>query len=271
MEALRLELHAAQRLSQAEEEASRAAARRVMMAAGAVIAADRQAALDRAQARRAAMDAKALLLEPAWLISDLRARILDEFDGHWPAILDVATTGELGLPFPRQLWQATLFAQFIEGRSILSGVSPGECAAHLTVQDLHESETKAIVREWFDVLVAAGYLLCAKAKKKRYSIGAARVRYTTASKRTPKAQRASEAQSRAARESAARAASVRSASGNPTESARRSGHRSYVPPAPPVVDPIRPGIALCRDCARPLAAMFVARGYHLMCSPVQRY
>ncbi|WP_370448969.1 hypothetical protein [Cryobacterium sp. Hb1] len=270
MEAQRLELHAAQRLSQAEEEASRAAARRVMMAADAVIAADKQAAVDRVLSRRAAMDAQALLLEPAWFTSDLRARILDEFDGHWPGILDVVTTGEPGLPFPRQQWQATLFAQFIEGRPILSGLSSGECATHLAAQGLHESEIKAIIREWMDELVAKGYLLCVKVKKKRYSIGGGRVRYTTASKGTPKAQRASDAHSRAVRENAALAASVRSASGNLTESVRRSEHRSYVAPMPLLVDPIRPGVALCRDCARPLAAMFVARGYHLMCGPDRR-
>lgn len=270
MEALRLELHTAQRLSQAEEEASRAAARRVMMAADAVIAADKQAALDRVHARRADMDAEAFLLGPAWLASDLRTRILDEFDGHWPAILDVATMGEPGLPFPRQQWQATLFAEFIEGRPVFSQVSAGQCAAHLTAQGLHDSERTAIIREWFDVLVAAGYLLCVKVKKKRYSIGPARVRYTTASKRTPKAQRASDANSRAARESAARPASVHPASGNRTESAPHSEQRTYASPAPLVVDPIRPGVALCRDCARPLAAMFVARGYHLMCGPDRR-
>ncbi|TFD52358.1 hypothetical protein E3T46_05685 [Cryobacterium sp. Hh11] len=267
MEAMRLELEGAQKLSRAEQEASRAAAQRVMMAADAVIAADKQEAIDRVLARRAAMDARALLLEPAWLTSDLHLRILDEFDGRWPGVLDVATTGEPGLPFPSQQWQATLFAQFIEGRPIFSQLSSGQSAAHLTAQGLRDVESTAIIREWFDVLVAEGYLLCVPVKKKRYSIGPSRVRYTTAIKRTPKAQRATDAKSKTL---AALPSPGRSAPLPHLDTVHHHEQRSYAPASPLVVDPVRLGVALCRDCARPLAAMFVARGYHLICGPGRR-
>lgn len=137
--------------------------------AAAEAAAAREALLEKQRAITAFFErvqAKAQAREAAWLESPMRAQILKEFNGTWPAFLDVeiggARQGQFGakilLPFPQQQWQAQAYLRSIRGRRDGQVVSRKRCAESLAASDPDVRFADVAIDNWFDALVRAHVL-----------------------------------------------------------------------------------------------------------------
>ena len=127
-------------------EAARVAAEEAVARVSAARAAAEAAVVN---ARTAAALAAADAREPAWLASDLRAQILNRFDGRWPAWLSVPTTPTL--PIPVEEWQGTAYAALIADRAHGTTVLPTDCATVLGRKG--DPAFHTAVRQWFSVLI----------------------------------------------------------------------------------------------------------------------
>lgn len=92
----------------------------------------------------------------AWLTSPQRARIFELFKGAWPACLGVRTS--IDLPMSDDLWQATLYLDFIHGHGPGRQVRRRDCERALESMDSDVRKADVAVGEWLGALVKAQIL-----------------------------------------------------------------------------------------------------------------
>lgn len=110
---------------------------------------------DARERRRVEAEGKARSLAE-WEASELRAVLLEHFDGQWPAFLDVATPVMAAVP--NQQWQAQLFQARKSLADETGRLWRKACLAMLPEVFHSEANGYIAVSMWFETLVAYRYL-----------------------------------------------------------------------------------------------------------------